>query len=115
MRLALLLVLLVAGPTVGGAQQTKNLGLLLGGQGYENQNWQLLDQVLCQTPGTALPCANGGGLMPQGATAPFACTATTDGVYTDTTCRQVCACNPTQAAWCRSDTGVCGTATDCCP
>lgn len=113
MRPALFLLLLVAGPA--SAQQTKNLGLLLGQQGYENQNWQLLDQVLCQTPALPLPCTNGGGsTMIQAATAPFTCAAATDGVYLDTTCHQVCACNPTQATWCRSDTGACGSATDCC-
>jgi hypothetical protein len=115
MRPALLGFLLVAG-AVYAQQQTKNLGLLLGGQGYENQNWQILDQVLCQTAGTPLPCTNGGAGCPirVAATAPFPCSATTDGVYTDTDCNQVCACNPGQAAWCRSDTGACGSAVDCC-
>jgi hypothetical protein len=49
-----------------------------------------------------------------GAAAPFTCSATTAGIYLDTTCMQVCACNPGQAKWCRSDTGACTTATDCC-
>jgi hypothetical protein len=115
MRPALLLLLvLLAGPA-GAQQHTQRLGLQLGSQAYENQNWQVLDQAVCQKPGEPTLCVTGGvGAMPQAATAPFACSATTDGVYTDTTCWQVCACNPAQAKWCRSDTGACLSATDCC-
>ncbi len=48
--------------------------------------------------------------------APFACTATKAGIYDDVDCKQVCACAGWLAtpAWCRSDSGACGTAIDCC-
>ena len=51
---------------------------------------------------------------PTGSTSSWSCSATTGGLYIDTDCMQWCVCNQGQAKWCRSDTGVCGSATDCC-
>lgn len=66
-------------------------------------------------PATA---TSGGGCCGtiQSSLAPFACTATRAGVYQDVDCQQVCVCAGwlTTPAWCRSDTGACGTALDCC-
>ena len=59
---ALLLSVLLTGVAFAQAQ-TQNLHLLLGGQGYENQNWQALDQALCG--GTQpLACPNGTAVLP---------------------------------------------------
>lgn len=48
--------------------------------------------------------------------APFACSASTAGMYDDVDCKQLCVCAGWLGtpAWCRSDTGLCGTSIDCC-
>lgn len=55
-------------------------------------------------------------LLNAGPAAPFTCVGTKSGIYLDTTCNQICVCNPVagQLKWGRSDTGVLGSDTDCC-
>jgi hypothetical protein len=48
------------------------------------------------------------------ATSSWSCTAATGGAFIDTDCNVFCDCNPVALKFCRSDTGACLSATDCC-
>ena len=66
-----------------------------------------------KAPQGAMPSAAADALI-SASVAPFACAAAHGGVYVDTSCAQVCVCVTADAKWARSDTGVEGSATDCC-
>jgi hypothetical protein len=72
------------------------LALLLAAFTMSGQSERMLEAILMKT------------------TAPFTCAATAGGVYYDLDCQQWCVCGQTSLTWCRSDTGACGSATNCC-